>query len=109
PGRPAPRSPHTASGRPSPPPSATSPLSPSVPSPSSPPPSPTAPPPSSGRHPAPWLPSPPACRSGRSPPSVRGTSRLLLVGAATTPHARYLTERLTDLKRSPWSAELLVY
>ena len=39
----------------------------------------------------------------------RGTSRLFLLGAAATPHARYLTQRLTDLKRSPWSAELLVY
>jgi len=39
----------------------------------------------------------------------RGTSRLFLVGAATAAHASYLTERLTDLKQSPWSAELLVY
>ena len=39
----------------------------------------------------------------------RGTSRLFLLGAAATPHARYHTQRLTDLKRSPWSAELLVY
>lgn len=39
----------------------------------------------------------------------RGTSRLFLVGAATAAHARYLTERLTGLKRSPWGAELLVY
>jgi hypothetical protein len=39
----------------------------------------------------------------------RGTSRLFLVGAATTSHARYLTERLTSLEQSPWSAELLVY
>ena len=39
----------------------------------------------------------------------RGTSRLFLVGAATAAHARYLTERLTRLERSPWRAELLVY
>jgi hypothetical protein len=39
----------------------------------------------------------------------RGTSRLFLVGAATTSHARYLTERLTGLEQSPWNTELLVY
>ena len=43
----------------------------------------------------------------------RGTSRLFLVGAATTAHGRYLTERLTErltgLERSPWRADLLVY
>jgi hypothetical protein len=39
----------------------------------------------------------------------RGTSRLFPVGAATATYTRYLTEPLTGLKRSPWSAELLVY
>ena len=38
----------------------------------------------------------------------RGTVRLFLVGAATTSHAGYLTERLTGLQHSPWGAELAV-
>jgi hypothetical protein len=39
----------------------------------------------------------------------RGTVRLFLVGAATTSHARYLTERLTCLERGPWGTELSVH
>ncbi len=39
----------------------------------------------------------------------RGTTRLFLVGAATSSHTNYLTERLTDLERGPWAAELTVY
>jgi hypothetical protein len=38
----------------------------------------------------------------------RGTTRLFLV-AATTSHARYLTDRLTALAAGPWAAELIVY
>jgi hypothetical protein len=37
----------------------------------------------------------------------RGSSRLFLVGAASASHARYLTERLAGLERSPWSRELI--
>ena len=39
----------------------------------------------------------------------RGTVRLFLVGAATASHARYLTERLVGLERSPWGTELAVH
>lgn len=39
----------------------------------------------------------------------RGTVRLFLLGAATASHARYLTERLADLERSPWGTELAVH
>ena len=72
---------------------------------------PTAPPPSSSRHTAAWLhlaaglPVRPVAAVRAS----RGTSRLFLVGAATTSHARYLTEPLIGLERSSWGAELLVY
>jgi len=37
----------------------------------------------------------------------RGSSRLFLVGAASVSHARYLTERLAELERSPWARELV--
>ena len=33
----------------------------------------------------------------------RGSSRMFLVGAASAPHARYLTVRLASLARSPWA------
>ena len=39
----------------------------------------------------------------------RGTTRLFLVGAATSSHAHYLTERLVRLERGPWAGELIVY
>jgi len=39
----------------------------------------------------------------------RGTVRLFLVGAATTSHACYLTERLVALERDPWGTELAVW
>lgn len=39
----------------------------------------------------------------------RGTTRLFLVGAATSSHTRYLTDRLTSLQHGPWARELTVY
>lgn len=39
----------------------------------------------------------------------RGTTRLFLVGAATPAQARYLTERITSLDRSPWAGELTAH
>lgn len=39
----------------------------------------------------------------------RGTTRLFLVGAASTAHADYLSDRLAELEQSRWAAELSVY
>jgi hypothetical protein len=39
----------------------------------------------------------------------RGTVRLFLVGAATTSHTGYLTDRLAGLQRGRWGTELAVY
>lgn len=39
----------------------------------------------------------------------RGTTRLFLIGAATSTHTSYLTDRLTSLQSGPWARELTVY